>query len=74
MFTYPPEPLRRPCATILNPQIGYAAAAEAAKESVRTGKSIQELVVGECQLLSDADMDAIVGNTKLTRKHALKYC
>ena len=52
-------------ATILNPYIGYAAAAEIAKESVATGRSIRELV-RERGLLTDAQMDEIIGDTRQT--------
>jgi aspartate ammonia-lyase len=52
-------------ATILNPLIGYAAAAEIAKESESSGRSIRELV-RERNLLSDEQMDAIIGDTKQT--------
>ena len=52
-------------ATILNPSIGYSAAAEIAKESVKTGKSIRELV-RENNLLSNEQMDQIIGDTRQT--------
>ena len=44
-------------ATALSPYIGYAATAEIAKESVKTGKSIRALVL-ERGLLDDAQLDA----------------
>jgi aspartate ammonia-lyase len=52
-------------ATILNETIGYDAAAQVAKDSVATGKSIRELVL-ERGLLTGAEMDAIVGDTRQT--------
>jgi aspartate ammonia-lyase len=51
-------------ATILNPKIGYSAA-EIAKESVSTGRSIRELVL-ERGLLTEAEMDALMGDTYQT--------
>jgi aspartate ammonia-lyase len=51
-------------ATILNPKIGYSAA-ETAKESVSTGRSIRELVL-ERGLLTEAEMDALMGDTYQT--------
>jgi len=45
-------------ATILNPYIGYAAAAEVAKESNRTGKSIID-VIREKRLMSDGEIERI---------------
>jgi fumarate hydratase, class II len=42
--------------TSLNPYIGYEAAAEVVKESVRTGRSVREIVV-ERGLLSDEEVD-----------------
>jgi aspartate ammonia-lyase len=44
--------------TVLNPHIGYLAAAEIAKESIRTGKTIRQLVV-EKGLLSAEQVDKI---------------
>ncbi len=52
-------------ATILNETIGYNAAAEIAKESVRTGRSIRELVL-ERGLLTNEQMDAVIGDTRQT--------
>lgn len=52
-------------ATILNPAIGYNAAAEIAKESVATGKSLRELVLERC-LLTEAQMDNMIGDTRQT--------
>ena len=42
--------------TSLNPYIGYEAAAEIVKESIRTGRSVREIVV-ERGLLSDEEVD-----------------
>ena len=52
-------------ATILNPAIGYSAAAEIARESVATGRSIRELVL-ERGLLTDEKMDELIANTRQT--------
>ncbi|HWI41155.1 MAG TPA: aspartate ammonia-lyase, partial [Verrucomicrobiae bacterium] len=46
-------------ATVLAPSIGYAAAAEVAKESVRTGRSIREIILAR-QLLSEQEMASIL--------------
>ena len=51
--------------TILNEKIGYNAAAEIAKESVKTGRSIREMVL-ERGLMTDEEMDAIIGDTRQT--------
>lgn len=45
-------------ATALNPQIGYLAAAEIVKESMKTGKSIKQLVIDK-KLLTDKEFDAL---------------
>ncbi len=46
-------------ATLLNTRIGYAAAAEVAKESEKSGRSVKEIVV-EKNLMAEAEFDAIV--------------
>jgi len=46
-------------ATILNPYIGYAAAAEVAKESIRTGKSIID-IIRERKLMSEKEIKKIL--------------
>jgi fumarate hydratase class II len=46
-------------ATLLNTAIGYAAAAEVAKESVRSGRPLRELVA-ERQLMSADEFDRLV--------------
>jgi aspartate ammonia-lyase len=55
-------------ATALSPHIGYAATAEIAKESVRTGKSIRQLAK-ERGVLSDAQLDDILKPERMTRSH-----
>ncbi len=45
-------------ATALNPQIGYLAAAEIVKESMKSGKSIKQLVIDK-KLLTDKEFDAL---------------
>lgn len=52
-------------ATALNPYIGYAKAAEIAKESVATGRSIIE-IVREKKLLSEREIAAILDPTRMT--------
>jgi len=53
-------------ATALSPYIGYAATAEIAKESVKTGKSIRELVL-ERGLLDNDRLDEILSADAMTR-------
>jgi aspartate ammonia-lyase len=52
-------------ATALSPHIGYAATAEIAKESVRTGKSIRE-IARERGVLTDAELDALLAPERMT--------
>jgi fumarate hydratase class II/aspartate ammonia-lyase len=58
-------------ATVLNPYIGYLAAAEVAKESLRSGKSIRE-IVRERKLLSDADLEIVFDPANLTAPRKIK--
>jgi len=53
-------------ATALSPYIGYAATADIAKESVKTGKTIRELVL-ERGLLDEKRLDAILSADAMTR-------
>jgi aspartate ammonia-lyase len=53
-------------ATALSPYIGYAATAEVAKESVKTGRTIRELVL-ERGLLDAARLDDILSVESMTR-------
>src|SRR5205807_7800535 len=53
-------------ATALSPYIGYAASAEIANESVRTGKPIRELVL-ERGLLGRQQVDRILSVDAMTR-------
>ena len=53
-------------ATALSPYIGYAATADVAKESVRTGRSIRELVI-ERGLLDAKKLDDILSVDAMTR-------
>jgi aspartate ammonia-lyase len=53
-------------ATALSPYLGYAATAEIAKESVRTGKSIREIVL-ERGLLDAKKLDSILSVDAMTR-------
>ena len=53
-------------ATALSPYIGYAKTAEIAKESVKTGKPIRELVL-EKQLLSPQELERILSPEAMTR-------
>jgi aspartate ammonia-lyase len=52
-------------ATALSPYIGYAATAEIAKESVRTGRSIRDLV-RERRLLDDDQLERILSPEAMT--------
>jgi aspartate ammonia-lyase len=53
-------------ATALSPYIGYAATAEIAKESVRTGKPIHQIVL-ERRLLDEQQLDRILSPENMTR-------
>ena len=53
-------------ATALSPYIGYDATAEIAKESVRTGRPIRDIVL-ERRLLDAAQLDAILAVDAMTR-------
>jgi aspartate ammonia-lyase len=53
-------------ATALSPYIGYAATAEIAKESVKTGKPIRELVIAR-GLMDAARLDQILSAEAMTR-------
>jgi aspartate ammonia-lyase len=53
-------------ATALSPYIGYAATAEIAKESVKTGRSIRELVL-ERKLLDAKQLDEILSVQSMTK-------
>jgi aspartate ammonia-lyase len=52
-------------ATALSPSIGYAATAEIAKASVKTGRPVRELV-RERRLLPDAELDAVLSPESMT--------
>ena len=52
-------------ATALNPYIGYAKAAEIAKEAVATGRSIIE-IAREKKLLSEQEIDEILDPVRMT--------
>jgi aspartate ammonia-lyase len=53
-------------ATALSPYLGYAKTAELAKQSVRSGRAIRELVL-EQRLLDAAQLDAILSVDAMTR-------
>ena len=53
-------------ATALSPYIGYAATAEIAKESVKTGKTIREIVL-ERGMLDQSRLDEILSADAMTR-------
>ena len=53
-------------ATALSPYIGYAATADIAKESVRTGRPIRDIVL-ERRLLDAAQLDRILAVDAMTR-------
>lgn len=52
-------------ATVLNPVIGYAKAAEVSKEAHRTGRTIREVIL-EKKILSEKDLDKILTPKYLT--------
>jgi aspartate ammonia-lyase len=52
-------------ATALSPHIGYAATADIAKESVRTGKSIRQ-IAKERGVLSEAQLDQLLDPKRMT--------
>jgi aspartate ammonia-lyase len=53
-------------ATALNPYIGYAKTADIAKESVRTGKPIRQLVL-ERGLMDAAQLERVLSPEAMTR-------
>ena len=53
-------------ATALSPHIGYAATAEIAKEAVKTGQSIRDLVLAR-GLLDEKRLDEILSVEAMTR-------
>jgi aspartate ammonia-lyase len=54
--------------TALNPFIGYARASEIAKEALATGRRVYDLVL-EKNLMSKADLDAVMRPEVLTQPH-----
>ena len=54
-------------ATALSPRIGYAATAEIAKESVRTGKPIRQ-IAKERGVLTEAELDALLAPERMTTR------
>ncbi len=52
-------------ATVLNPIIGYSKAAEVVKESMRTGKSVKEIILGQ-GLLSEGQLNQILSPVSMT--------
>ena len=52
--------------TALNPYIGYSKAAEVAKESLLTGKSIKEIVL-EKKLMSEEKLDQLLSPVSMTK-------
>jgi aspartate ammonia-lyase len=52
-------------ATVLAPSIGYAAAAEVAKESAKSGKSIRQVIL-ERGILSEAELEEVLAPYPLT--------
>jgi aspartate ammonia-lyase len=55
-------------ATILNQHIGYAKAAEIAKEAVASGKTMRELIL-EKGLMSEEDLDKALDPKRVTEPH-----
>ena len=58
-------------ATVLNSFIGYEKAAEVAKESLRTGKTIKEIVTGR-GILTEAEWNRLLDPAQITRPLDLK--
>jgi len=58
-------------ATVLNPFIGYLNAAEVAKESLKTGRSIRD-IVRERKLLNDEDFAKVFDPANLTEPRKIK--
>ncbi|PWT93207.1 MAG: aspartate ammonia-lyase [Acidobacteria bacterium] len=58
-------------ATVLNPYIGYLNAAEVAKESQRTGRSVKE-IIKERKLLSDEEFEKVFDSINLTEPRKIK--
>ncbi len=56
-------------ATILNPEIGYEAAAVVAKESAATGKPLRDIII-EKRILSPKEVDEILDPVKMTEPSA----
>jgi aspartate ammonia-lyase len=54
-------------ATALSPRIGYAATAEIAKESVRTGKPIRQ-IAEERGVLTEAELDTLLAPERMTTR------
>jgi aspartate ammonia-lyase len=52
-------------ATVLAPSIGYAAAAEVAKDSAKSGKSIRQVIL-ERGILSEQELDLVLAPFPLT--------
>jgi aspartate ammonia-lyase len=57
--------------TALNPYIGYSRAADIAKESSLTGKSIKEVVLGK-KLLSEKKLNEILSPMLMTKPGFIK--
>ena len=49
-------------ATVLNPKLGYDKVALLVKESLKTGKTLKELVL-EKDIMSEADLDALLAKS-----------
>ena len=58
--------------TQLNPVLGYETSAEIAREALRTGKNVYDLVVTERQLLSQAKWDEIFTFENLIRPYFIQ--
>jgi len=52
----------------LNPYIGYAAAAEIAKESIKTGRTVTEIAL-ERKLIDEKTMREILDPLRMTNPH-----
>jgi fumarate hydratase class II len=51
--------------TALNPQIGYDAAAEIAKEAFKSGKNLRQVIIGK-QIIPEPEIDKILDPLSMT--------
>ncbi len=58
-------------ATVLNPVIGYLKTAEVVKESLRTGKSLKEIIL-ERKILTPEELERALHPERITQPGILK--